>query len=247
MNPFDSVCDDFYVSMHLGTEMDLPTNRETVLHFFERIQKTYPSMRNFSAREKGNFILEQEKDSGSYRWSTIEPCRICSGYVNPESVKDAMEQHKLILDMAPYWLSVSPLDCETLDVMFGFDLAYGGNHSELVAEALGVTPAMESVADLPGATILANDPSITLALDAECRRQCRISIETRTSVQHIRTGEFPEEQLSVYVTGRQLGSLAQETSYVETLAELSSFCEDVIESHVVPNVLTPLARMIALK
>ncbi len=52
---YSSLCDDFYVNMNLGTEMELPANRETVLHFFERVQKTYPTMRNFYSRERGRF------------------------------------------------------------------------------------------------------------------------------------------------------------------------------------------------
>ena len=117
MNHYASLCDDFYVNMNLGTEMELPANRETVLHFFERIQKTYPTMRNFYCRERGDFILEEDKDQGAYRWCTIEPRRVCSGQVNPDSIDAAMEQHKLILELAPYMLSVSPLDCEALDLL----------------------------------------------------------------------------------------------------------------------------------
>ena len=29
MNPYASLCDDFYVNMNLSTEMELPANRET--------------------------------------------------------------------------------------------------------------------------------------------------------------------------------------------------------------------------
>ena len=110
MNRFSSLCDDFYINMNLGTEMELPANRETVLHFFDRVQKTYPSMRNFYCRERGDFVLEEDKDRGNYRWCTIEPRRVCSGQVNPESIEGAMEQHRLVLELAPYMLSVSPLD-----------------------------------------------------------------------------------------------------------------------------------------
>ena len=39
MNRYSSLSDDFYVNMNLSTEMELPANRETVLHFFERVQK----------------------------------------------------------------------------------------------------------------------------------------------------------------------------------------------------------------
>ena len=147
MEAYGSLCDDFYVNMNLSTEMELPHGRETVLHYFERIQKKYPTMRNFYSRgEKQDFVLEEDKDKGSYRWATIEHRRVCSGYVNPTSVETALDQHRLALELAPYMLSVSPLDCEALDVLFGFDFTYRGNHNQLVAEALGVSPAVGKVA-----------------------------------------------------------------------------------------------------
>ena len=247
MNRFSSLSDDFYINMNLGTEMELPANRETVLHFFERVQKTYPSMRNFYCRDRGDFVLEEDKDRGNYRWCTIEPRRVCSGQVNPESVDGAIEQHKLVLELAPYVLSVSPLDCEALDLLFGFDFTYRGNHNQLVAEALGVNPAMDRLPNLPGVTVINDEPSLTIALDDQCRTQFRLSVETRTNAYQIRTGDFPEEQLSVYVTARQYGSLGPDKTFVETLDRLGEVCHEMLESHVIENVLDPLARMIALK
>jgi hypothetical protein len=247
MNRYSSMADDFYINMNLATEMDLTTNRESVLHYFEQVQKRYPEMRNFYCRDKGDFVLEEDKDRGQYRWCTIEPRRICSGQVNPPSVDDILEQHKLILDLVPYSLSVSTLDCEALDLLFGFDFSYRGNHNQLVAEALGMGPALERLADMPGATPINFEPSITLALDDDCRIQCRLSIETRTTAYQIRTGEFPEEQLSVYVTARQYGSLDAKTTYVETLEKLTKVCYQAIDDYVIESVLQPMARTIALK
>lgn len=247
MNRFGSACDDFYVNMNLSTEMDLPQNRETVLHFFEQVQKRYPSMRNFYVREKGDFVLEEDKDQGHYRWSTIETRRMCSGHVNPESVEEALEQHQFVLELAPYMLSVSQLDCEALDLLFGFDFTYRGNHNELVAEALGFSPALERLSDIPGATMVQYEPSVTFALDDECRTQCRVSIETRTTPYHIRTRDFPEEQISVYVTARQYGSLGANNTFGDALAQLKNVCREIVEQHVVENILQPLARTIALK
>ncbi|NIL96968.1 MAG: hypothetical protein GTO53_05690, partial [Planctomycetales bacterium] len=131
MSEYDSLSDDFYINMTLSTEMDLPGGREAVLHFFERLQKTYPSMRNFYCREKGDFVLEEDKGLGRYRWVALENRRICSGQVNPASVEDALQQHRLVLEIAPYMLSVSPLDCEALDLLYGFDFTYRGNHNQL--------------------------------------------------------------------------------------------------------------------
>ncbi|MBS0209473.1 MAG: hypothetical protein JSS27_10990 [Planctomycetes bacterium] len=247
MYDYNSVCDDFYVNMNLSTEMELPHTRETVLHFFERIQKTFPTMRNFYCREKGDFVLEEDKDHGHYRWATIEHRRLCSGHVNPTSIESALEQHKLVLDMAPYMLSVSPLDCEALDLLFGFDFTYRGNQNQIVAEALGFGPAFDRLHEVPGATVLNYEPTITLALDEECRTQCRLSIETRTNAYQVRTGEFPEEQLSVYLTARQYGSLGPDTTFGDTLDKLARICHEMVDNYVIDQVLRPLARAITMK
>ena len=247
MTHFGSLCDDFYINMNLSTEMDLPQSRESVLHFFERLQKRYPTMRNFLGREKGDFVLEEDKEQGHYRWATIETRRLSSGYVNPESVETALEQHRLVMELAPAYLSVSPLDCEALDIMYGFDFTYRGNHNQLVAEALGVCPAFEKLLDGPLGTVVSQEPSLTLALDESCRRLCRISIETRTNAAQIRTGEFPEDQISVYFTARHFGSLGPETNFLQALDELSKVCADMVDGYVVENVLRPLARAIATK
>lgn len=247
MNRYSQFCDDFYLNLNLNTEMELPTGRETILHFFERIQKKYPAMRKFYCRDRRDFVLEEDKERGNYRWASVESRRICSGYVNPPSLEAAVEQHRLVLELAPFMLSVSPLDCEALDVLFAFDFTYRGNHNQVVAEALGLSPAMERVLELPGSTVMNYEPSVTLALDEDCRTQVRLSIENRTSAYHVRTGDYPEEQLSVYVTGRQYGSLSPDTTYVQAMANLVRTCQDIIDAHVVDHVLQPLARTIAMK
>ncbi len=247
MNRYANLSDDFYVNMNLSTEMELPQQRDTVLHYFERIQKKYPTMRKFYCREKRDFVLEEDKDRSQYRWTTVEPRRLCSGQVNPSEIEEALEQHRLVLELAPYMLSVSPLDCEALDLLFGFDFTYRGNHNQVVAEALGLNPALERLLDMPGAGVINYEPSLTLSLDEECRVQVRVSVESRTNAYQIRTGEFPEEQLSVYVTARQYGSLSPDTTYVQTLDKLSGLCRDVVDNYVAENILHPLQRTIAAK
>jgi len=247
MNRYSSLCDDFFVNMNLSTEMELPTNRETILHFFERLQKSYPTMRNFYCRERGDMVLEEDKEQGAYRWCSLESRRVCSGHVNPQAVEAALEQHRLVLELAPYTLSVSPLDCEALDLLFGFDFTYRGNHNQVVAEALGVPPSMERLLEAPGTSVINHEPSLTIALDEECRLQCRVSVETRTNAYQVRTGDFPEEQLSVYVTARQYGSLNPDRTFVDTLGRLGEVCQEVLDNYVIDHVLKPLARTIAMK
>lgn len=233
--------------MNLGTEMDLPDNRETVLHFFEQVQKTFPTMRNFYSRERGDFVLEEDKDNGKYRWCSIQSRRLCSGYLNPSTTEEAIEQHAIVLDAAPYLLSVSPLDCETLDVLYGFDFTYRGNHNTLVAEALGVPPSMDALAENCEGQIIGFEPNLTFALDDQCRTQFRISIETRSTAYQVRTGEFSEEPLSVYVTARQYGSIGPDHTLVDVSRELSAICEKMLDDYIIENILSPLARTISLK
>jgi hypothetical protein len=152
-----------------------------------------------------------------------------------------------VLELAPFMLSVSPLDCEALDLLFAFDFTYRGNHNHLVAEALGLNPAMERVLDVPGSTVMSYEPSITLALDEECRNQVRLSVETRTNAFHVRTGEYPEEQISVYLTARQYGSLPHDTTYVQAMEQLARTCQELVDTYVIDQVLQPLARTIAAK
>jgi hypothetical protein len=247
MTLYGSMADDMYVNVNLATEMELPGHRETVLHFFECVRKKFPTMRKFHARDKRDFVLEEDKDQGRYRWVAVEPRRFCSGHVNPASIEDALDQHRFLLDLAPALLSMSPLDCEAIDVLFGFDFAFRGNHNALLAEALGPGPGLEGVGDIPGSRLINYEPSLTIAVDEECRTQIRVSTETRTNAFQVRTGEFAEEQLSVYVTARQYGSLESGETYVHTVERLAQLAEDVIENCVVEQILRPLARTIALK
>ena len=247
MNAYDSLADDYYVNLNLNTEMQLPQGRETILGFFERVQKQYPTLRNFYTRENGDFVLEEDKDQGHQRWLSLEPRRICSGHVNPQNPDDAVEQHALVLQLVPYMLSVSPLDCEALDYMLGFDFSYRGNHDELVADALGTGSAFEGMIQAAGAKVLNFEPSITVGLDESCRIQARLMIETRTNAYQVRRGEYPEDQISVYFTVRQYGSLDAGSSFENTLVRLREQSDELMQSYVIDHVLRPLAQAISTK
>jgi hypothetical protein len=245
MNRFLNEADDFYVNLNLNTEMDLPTGRDTVLHYFEQMKKAFPELRNFYTREGGDLVLEGDKERGHYRWLALEPRRLCSGHVNPETVEEAYRQHELVLEIAPHLLTISVLDCEALDVMYGFDFTFEGNHDEVVAEALGVAPAFEGMQDVPGNRVINFEPSITLALDESCRLQCRLSIETRTNAYQIRTGEFPEDQISVYFTVRQYWGTGPDRTFLDSFRRQREIGEEIVQERVIPRVVRPLAHVIA--
>jgi hypothetical protein len=100
---------------------------------------------------------------------------------------------------------------------------------------------------MAGTTFISNEPALTFAVDDECRTQCRVNVETRTNAYQIRTGEFQDEQVSVYVTARQYGSLPADETYVEIVDRLAKLCREVVDGYVVDGVLQPLARAIALE
>ena len=247
MSAYHALADDYYVSMNLSTEMELTGSREAILHYFEQMQKKFPELRNFYARDKGDFVLEADKEGGSYRWCSVEGRRICSGYVNPDSFESAVAQHRHVMELAPYGLSLSRLDCEALDLMMGFDFTYRGNHNQLLVDALGIAPAFERMASIPGATVLCHEPAFQIALDTDCRLQCRVSIETRTSAYHVRTSEYPEEQLSVYLTARRYGSLEPGESFVNAVGALAQIAAEVVDQCVIEQILRPLQQTIAIK
>jgi hypothetical protein len=245
MNGYFNDADDFYVNMNLNTEMELPTNRDTVLHYFEQMKKRFPELRNFFTRDNGDLVLEGDKEQGSYRWLAIEPRRLCSGQVNPETLDDAYRQHELVLELAPHLLTISTLDCEALDVMYGFDFTYDGNHDEVVAEALGVGSGLEGLLEVPSGRVINYEPSITLALDESCRLQCRLALETRTDAYQIRTGEFPEDQISIYFTVRQYWGTGPEQTFLDSFRRQREIGEEIVQRKVIPRVVRPLAQAIA--
>lgn len=247
MHKYQGLCDEFYVNMHLGTEMDLPHNRESVLHFFEQIQTRFPRMKNFYARERGEFCLEEDKEGSHYRWVSAEPRRLSSGAVSPETLQSAIEQHQIVLELSPFELSISHLDCESLSFMLGFDFTYRGNQNELLAEALGMMAPLERLSEFAPNSILSYEPSIQLALDEDCKTQCRLSFETRTTAFQVRSGEYTEDQLSVYLTVRRYDSLERGESFANELRRLADLAEKMTDDFLVDNVLRPLQQTIALK
>ena len=245
MNPFPQDADDFYVNLNLNTEMELPTARDTVLHYFEQMKKAFPDLRNFYTRESGDLVLEGDKDESSYRWLALEPRRLCSGLVNPNTLDEAYRQHEMVLELAPHLLTISVLDCEALDVMYGFDFNYEGNHDEVVAEALGVIPGLEALFDRGPARVINYEPTITLALEDTCRLQARLSIETRTNAYQVRTGEFGDDQISLYFTVRQYWGQGTEGTFLDAFRRQRTIGEEMLQTAIIPRIVRPLARAIA--
>jgi hypothetical protein len=247
MNPYGSLCDDFGVYVYVNTKMELPTQRETILNFFDSLRKNFPQMTDFECRETGEYVLEEDREQGHYRWVSLETKRFCSGYMNPPELELADAHHERVLEVAPYHLDFSPLDCEALDVLFAFDFMYQGNHDEVVAEALGLNTTLENLVQMPGTKVINYEPSLMLALDDACRLQCRLSIETRTNAFQIRTGQFPEAPISVYFTVRQYWGRQGGKTFGESYKNQRKVLQELVDQHIIPSVIQPLNRTITNK
>lgn len=248
INSYSSFCDDLYLDMYINTELDLPTERDTILYFFERIRKQFPSMGCFYRREKNEYCLEEEEKVGQYRWITLEPDRIGSGVVNPSNFDMAYQQDKLVLELVPYMLSISSLDIDSLDVTIAMDFDYSGSHDEIIAEALFGQTAFSSLLDLPGSKAIGFSPAVVVALSDDERTQARISIESKTSIfEPRRKSRATDEAISLSFTIRQY---PQSTEIFDPLKSFNYQCrlaQEIMDEKVIPNFVKPLTEKIAQK
>ncbi len=244
-HPFSSFCDDFYLNTRLGSQLALPHQRETVLHFFERIQKEFPGLSRFRKNEDGELMLEEERSNNSYRWLSLESRRLCCGHVNPESTADALRLHQLMLEMAPCHLGISPIEIDYLDVLMGFDMSFSGNHDEIIAETLLNDSPLNCLAEEAGARPIDYQPTITVALSEDCRLQARIDIVTRTNSYQVRTGEYNDDLISIYLIVRRYWGDKPRQPLEQMVVELAQRAEALAESYVAPRILRPLNSAIA--
>lgn len=243
-------CDDFYTSSRLYLKLDLSLERETVLHFFDRIRREYPSMRRMRRRDDGSLVLEdsdaESREARTKRWIRLEPGALRFGYFAPPTPEDYRKFGQVLLENAPHHLTLSDLDMDYLEVVYGFDLVYAGNHDRLVAETL--------YADHPFASFLLGheavhtidcQPSFGITLNGSCDTQAYLELKSRTTTYEVRTGEFDDQLLSVYLTIRRYWGFGESTELAQAYQQLADLGEQLATRRVVPLVVNPLAHAIA--
>lgn len=245
-NSFGSFCDDLFIDMSICTQLDLPSGRDTILTFFERLQKQFPDMNSFSRRDTGEYILEQEQQGQRVRWVGLEPDRIVAGHANPDSTVKAYELHTQVLELMPYMLGVTPLDIDSLDVTYTMDFDYQGNHDEVIAEALLSHSSFSSLLDIPGAKSVNCCPSVIIALSDDYRLQARLGVESRSSNFDVRGEKFKtDEPISLYFTVRRYPQPGPDFNTVAAYREQCRIAENLIFEKVIPNFVQPLNSAIA--
>jgi len=247
-NSYSSLCDDFYLDMYINTELDLPRQRDTILAFFERIQKQFPFMGCFSRRGNNEYCLEEDRSAGQYRWITLEINHIGSGVANPSSFEEAYNQDRLVIELVPYMLSVSHLDIDSLDVTFAMDFDYAGSHDEVIAEALFGSTAFNCLLDLPAARPIAFSPAVAVAISDDCHTQGRISVESKTSIYEPKEKrQVVDEAISLSFTIRQYPSSTEKFDALKSFENQCRLAEELMVEKIVPNFVQPLTNVIAQK
>ncbi len=240
---FGALCTDFYVNMKLSLKMDLPSDRETILHLFDRIRKSIPSMDRMR-RYDGELALESSRRDSEYRWLALRQTSLRMGHVNPPSMEAAMKTHQLMLEVAPYHLTISPLDVDFVELLFGFDLECSSDQDDVVYQALYVDSPLAQLLKVPGANIMDVQPMFGLSLSDSGDLQAYFEVKTRTKSRRGHSRRYRGEPLSIYLTLRKYGPVDKIEDLTDIFGQLAQRGESMAADYLVPNLLAPIARQI---
>ncbi len=254
---------DFYINQRLNLKMDLSMRRDTVLSFFDRVRRDIPEMDRFK-RYTDELALESRPatdiGAGSHgaagtgsgggsaqQWVAVRKTSVRSGSVNPESSEDGYRLHRLALESAPYYLDISPLDIDHLEVLYGFDMMASGNHDGIVFNALHAGSPLASLVD--GLQVKSDhhlrlvdcQPLIGLSLSDDSELQAHFEVKTRSGNRQGRGGgDFREDPISVYLIVRKYGPFEKVKDLETVFDQLTAKGEELLDSVVLPRLLSPI-------
>lgn len=241
---FGALCTDFYVNQKLAVKMDLPGDRETILHLFDRVRGDHPAMKRFR-RFSDELSLESSRRDGAYQWLALRANSVRCGHVNPDTLDEAYDLHRLILKLIPYNLTISPLDVDYQELLFGFDLEARDNQHEIIFDALFADSPLGSLLDCgPDARCIDTQPIFGVSLNEGCDLQAFFEVKASTSSRQVRSGKFRTEPISILLTLRKLGPVESPESLIEHFDLMARTAERLANDRVVPDLLTPISRAI---
>ena len=216
---YGALCTDFYINQKLSLKMDLPSERETILHLFEQVRKVEPGMSRFR-RYDGELSLESNRREGAYQWMSLRRTNIRTGHI-------------------------SPLDVDYLELMFGFDLESRGNHDAIVYQALFEDSPLGSLLNINGeGKVMDVQPIFGFSLTPEGDEQCYFEVKTRGRSRRGSAGRYRDEPISLFLTVRRYGPVDKLTDLPMAMESLAERCEELANDKLVPDLLTPIARRI---
>ena len=238
-----SFCDDFYVNQKLSLKMDLPSDRDSVLHLFDRVRGDLPHMDRFK-RYADELALESGRKEGQYQWLALRQHSVRTGHVNPQSMTEAYRLHRLLLELAPFYMSISPLDVDYLELMFGFDMECKANQHQVVYEALMRDTPLGALATMPGGRLLDVQPTIGVCLPDEDNLRVLFEIKARTSPGQVKVDRYRTEAISVFLTLRRSGPIRKVDDLPKWHEQLAQRIETLAIEKAIPQLLRPIRTTI---
>lgn len=239
---YRALCSDFYINTKLNVRMELPTNREPVLELFERTRRSYPAMNAFR-RYKDELALESAPNASPHRWIAIRSASVRSGVVNPTTTEDMYSIHRTAVEISPYFLSISPLDIEYIELLYGFDLAAPGNHDAIAANALFAGSPMAALLDTEDIHVLDCQPSMGMKLVDDDGLEVHFEVKTRSKSK--KPDQPNTEPISVYLTLRKYDPVTNLEELRPKLDEMIERGQNLVDEYALPNLLMPLREEIA--
>ncbi|MEQ9460732.1 MAG: hypothetical protein RIG82_07265 [Phycisphaeraceae bacterium] len=243
---FGALSTDFYVNLKLALKMDLPRERETVLHFFDRVRRARPSMDRFK-RYEGELALEASRRDSEYTWLALRRNSIRTGHVNPTTLEDAASYHRMILELVPHHLTISPLDIDYTELMFGFDLECRDNHDEIIYDALYADSQMGNLLKSANGRVLDVQPVFGMSLNERGDAQAYFEVKSRPRSRKGSSRAYRGEPITLFLTVRQYGPVERIEDLPPALDKLMTTCEALATDKLLPDLLTPIARMISAR
>jgi hypothetical protein len=237
MSTFTAFCSDFYVNQKLGLKLDLPERRETVLDLFDRVRRAFPRLSTFQ-RYEGEVALESDSAEREWQWVALRQTTIRSGHVNPATLADSYNFHKALLEVAPYFLSISPLDIDMLEVVFGFDFETEHDRDSVVFDALLANTPLAHLVDGDFERVIEAQPAIGISLGDRGDLQAAFEVRTRPRVPV--AGERGGDPISVFLTVRKFGPLASLDDLKGAFGAVVGHAEHLAETRVIPHLVVPI-------
>lgn len=240
---FGALCTDFSVTHKLSLKMDLPGDRETILHLMDRVRKSIPSMDEFRPYEN-ELVLESSRREDEYRCLAMQRRSIRTSFYNPPTMKRAYDFHRLLMELAPFHLSLSPLDVDCIDLTFSFDLECKGNHDEVVYDALYADSPLRELLRIDEVKILDVQPFFSFSLGKDDQAQAFFEVKTRNRSRKGGTSRYKHEPIGLFLTVRRFGPLNAIEDLQTNITDLAQVAEALASEKFVPMLLTPIARQI---
>src|SRR5439155_13834693 len=114
-----------------------------------------------------------------------------------------------------------------------------------VLESLYAESPLACLLDEEGARPVDVQPTVAVALSDDCRLQARIEVLTRTDNYQVRTGDYNDDEISVYLTVRRYWGYRPKEPMEKVFEDMFERADNLASSKLVPKILRPISSAIA--